>query len=48
MIHRRKLLAHNPFKGGVEITKLARNERAHGGAKPPLKGLIKAWQLWLI
>ena len=43
IIHRRKFLARNPFKGGGEITKLARNERAHGGAKPPPKGLIKAW-----
>ena len=43
IIHRRKFLARNPFKGGGEITKLARNERAHGGAKPPPKGLTKAW-----
>ena len=48
IIHRRKFLARNPFKGGGEITKLARNERAHGGAKPPPRGLIKAWQFWLI
>ena len=37
IIHRRKVLARNPFKGGAEIKKLARNERAHGGAKPPPK-----------
>ena len=44
IIHRRKVLARYPFKGGGEITKLARNERAHGGVQPPLMGLIKAWQ----
>lgn len=43
IIHRRKVLARNPFKGGGEITKLARNERVHGGAKPPPIGLIKVW-----
>ena len=30
------------------LKKLLSSKAYHAGAKPPLKGIIRAWQFWLI